>query len=178
MTSKQILVHMTDPDWTMTAMHLACALARHTGSEVALLRLIPVDHAQWLGTDLGNRHFSPKDLESAKSYLLTAQDYNVCANLYKMQYLTLHRAIIEAAMTLSANIVFASIPHSSIPYFRTLNVRLVRRQLAKINCTLYTLDRPAGSTSMDWTPSLFLEEFEQNVEHKHHFNGHSREFTR
>ena len=54
----KILVQMAEENWTMEALHLACALARNSNSQVVLLQLIQVPNPSLLGTSLSGQSVS------------------------------------------------------------------------------------------------------------------------
>src|SRR5262245_49691972 len=101
-----ILVQKADDNWTMQALHLACAMARNTGAEVALLRLMQVQHLSYLGTPFGNNPPTHQEQNRLKEYALTAEDYGVELTLHSMQCTTLLDAVVEAAEYLDARVVF------------------------------------------------------------------------
>src|SRR5215813_11249470 len=111
------MVHMADHRWTSEALHLACALARNNQAEVALVRMMPVQHIAWLGTDFGNTPVTSQEYERLQEYQATAEDYGVDLSVQSMQYITLPEALVEAADHLGASVVFASLPKSHFPYW-------------------------------------------------------------
>jgi hypothetical protein len=69
----------------MEAMHLACALAHSTGAQVALLRLIQVQHPSYLGTSFVNLPADKREYQRPKEYAATAEDYCAELTIYWMQ---------------------------------------------------------------------------------------------
>lgn len=140
-----IIVHMGENSWTGQALHLACALARNTGAEIALLRLIPVQHMRWVGTDMVNNDVTSEEYELLRGYAATAEDYGVTMALTNMQYQSgLGEALADAADNLNASVVFAALPESTIPYWHQLQTWLLERRLTGAKRTLYTLEREAN----------------------------------
>jgi hypothetical protein len=150
------MVHVAAPRWTMAAMHMACALARQNGSEVALVKLIASQHVQWLGTNLGDRPLNTSEYQDIVSYDLTAQDYNVPAVLYKMQYVYLRDAIVAAADAIDAKIVFAALPRTRISAWHDFQIWRLRRLLADHGRQLFTLEKSSRSTDPNWMPSVLV----------------------
>jgi hypothetical protein len=135
-------------------MHLAAALARNEGGKVALLRLVPVQHLSFLGTPLGDVSPTNQEYEDLKQYTATAEDYGVELTVYTMQCYASLDAVAQAAQAVDAQVVFASVPPSHIPYWQ----RLRTWQLAhKLNHRqLFTLDQPAERHN--WVPSITVSD--------------------
>src|SRR5258706_7028624 len=136
-TTQPIMVNVAANRWTMAAMHMACALARQLGTEIALVKLIPTQHVQWLGTSLADQPLTTSEYQALVSYDLTAQDYNVPVVLYKMPYMFLRDAIVDAADAIDAAIVFATLPPSRIALWHDFQIWRLRRQLASHSRQLY-----------------------------------------
>src|SRR5689334_9925541 len=92
-----IMVQAVDRNWTMAALHLACALARSTDAEIALVKMVPVQHISWLGTEFGYQNLTVHDHDELSAYQATAEDYGVLLNKEMFQYMTLPDAIADAA---------------------------------------------------------------------------------
>jgi hypothetical protein len=152
-----IMVHMANREWTLAAMHTACALARNTGAEVTVVKMVAVHHPGWLGTDLGYRSLSWQDHDNLRYYQATAEDYGVAFSMLVFQYVTLPEALVDAAAYIDAQEVFAVLPQSLIPYWRQLQLWNLRRQLSQQGRCLYTLEAAELS---DVTPTI-----EQTVYH-------------
>jgi nucleotide-binding universal stress UspA family protein len=150
-----ILVQMAQEDWTMQAVHLACALARNNGAEVALLRLMPVPHPSYLGTSMGNQPPTEHEYRMLKEYAATAEDYGVSFTVNSMQCMTTLDAVAEAADNLDAKVVFAQVPESRIPYWRTFQIWNLKRQFHGGQRQLFTLDQPVNDP--DWTPAITVK---------------------
>src|SRR5947208_3225386 len=110
METQSIMVQITDRRWTLAAMHLACALARPAGAEVALVKMVPVQHVGWLGTDLGNLRLTPADRKDMSEYESITEDYGVQSSRHFYQYVTLPGALVDAAEYVNAQVVFATLP--------------------------------------------------------------------
>ena len=44
MNTQTIMVHIGERAWTAETLHSACVLARKTGAEIALIKMVPVQH--------------------------------------------------------------------------------------------------------------------------------------
>lgn len=134
-----ILVQMSSYRWTMQAVHFACALARYSPSQVQLLRLIPVMQPGYLGTDYGYSSPSLREQKTIQECCATAEDYQVKLTLHTMQYVTECEALCDAADVLDADIVFAHIPESIIPYWQKFRIWRLKHRLSAHHRRLYTL---------------------------------------
>lgn len=149
-----ILVQMAEEKWTMEALHLACALARSTAAQVALLRTIQVPHPGYLGTTFGDKPPDKAEYHRLKEYAATAEDYRINLEVHSMQCLSSLDAVVEAADSLDAVVVFAQVLPSRIVYWRTFQIWNLRRRLALKHRQLFTLDQPRSI--LEWTPSIVV----------------------
>lgn len=152
MDKRTVMVCISDHKWTLNALHLACALGRNTGMEVVLVKMLPVQQVGWLGTDLGLTNFSEQDYVEICGYQKIAEDYGVQISPRLFQFVTLRDAIADAADHFQAGAVFATLPRSSIPYWRKYQLWSLTHRLNQQDCPLFTLEQP-GDLS-DWTPSV------------------------
>lgn len=150
-----IIVQVSDRQWTMRAMHLACAMARNTHTNLVLLNLRPVTSPALLGTGLGVDLPTDHDLEDLNEYAMIAEDYGVMFTLQPMEYVSLNLALAQAAEYLKASVLFAHIPEHLLPVWQRFQTWNLRRQLNGQNCHLYTLDQPESVE--DWTPTVSLK---------------------
>ncbi len=148
------MVLLAEKNWTAQAVHMAAAIARHRGVAIHFVRMIPVQHTSWLGTELGNVRDSSQEYADLMDYCRTAEDYGVNVYLSQMQYHTLHEAIAEAAEYLNADLVFATLPAMTLRLWRTFRLRQLARRLEKQQRTLVTLEPVPGVA--EWTPSVTL----------------------
>jgi hypothetical protein len=109
------MLQLADSPWTVEALHRACLLARKSGSQLVAVKMLPVQHPGWLGTDMGNLGLSMQDYAELKSAALTAEDYGVHCATTIFQYVSLTAGLVEVAGVLNAGIVFATLPVSRIP---------------------------------------------------------------
>jgi len=149
---KTIMVYMADHTWTSQALHLACAVARNTGTDITLVRTMPVQHVSWLGTELGEMPLTPGDYQALREYQATAEDYGVNFCVQSMQCISLADALVEAADQLDAAMVFATLPEYSLSYWRKFQLWTLHRRLAAHQRQLHTLEQPLNVAA--WTPSI------------------------
>ena len=138
---KTILVQMTDKRWTTQALHLACALARSNQAAVVLLRLMQVERIRDLGSKFGDIAISSAEYRNLMDFSATADDYGVELSLEQMQCASLLQAVVDAAFYLNADVVFARVPESHVPFLRHFHVWQLERRLAPAHRQLYTLDQ-------------------------------------
>lgn len=123
----------------MQAVHLACALARSNDAALILLRLIPVTHPGFLGTDYGIASPTGAELRNLEDYAATAEDYAVQFAIQPMQYVNALDAVLDAAEELNVDVVFAHVPNSRIPYWQRFQIWRLERQLSAHYRRLFTL---------------------------------------
>lgn len=150
-----ILVQISDRVWTTKAMHLACAIARNTRSRLFLLHLMKIRSPYLLGTELGALPPSRDQLEEIEELASIAEDYGLDPTIQPMQYESLTDALAQAAVHTQASVMFAHIPESVVPFWRTLQLWNLRRQLTNHGVRLYGLDEPEQTE--DWVPSVSLK---------------------
>ncbi|MBZ0317550.1 MAG: hypothetical protein K8L91_14105 [Anaerolineae bacterium] len=150
-----ITVQLRDRQWTLQALHLACAMAHTQQSDVTLVRMVPVQHMTWVGTDLANVPMSSNEHQLVDELVATAEDYGVSLCIQNMQYFMLAEALVEVAASLESKTVFATLPAASLPYWRRFQLWNLQRQLNRRNCQLYTLEQSA--TSVTQTPSVTIQ---------------------
>jgi hypothetical protein len=158
---QKIMVQVADRNWTLSALHLACALARSMDAEIALVKMVPVQHISWLGTEFGYQNLTVGDHDELIAYQATAEDYGVPLHTEMFQYMTLPDAIADAAEYFGAQVVFATLPKSALPYWRRFQLWNLRRRLARQHRQFYTLDRPRDTSATDWTPSILVRAAEK-----------------
>ena len=133
-----VMVQVAEPEWTGRVLHAACRLGRSCGAEIALVYLLRVPHLRYLGSSLGYADISEEDMHSLQAYADTAEDYGLPCSLTLYQYCDLYAAIVDAADLVDADIVFAKLPKSAIPFwsdcqFEMLRVRLSHRHVELFN---------------------------------------------
>ena len=127
----RIMVCIAEPEWTEEAIYQACVLTRKTQGELDFVKMVPVQHLGWLGTEFGNMNLTPQDRQLMERYSATAEDYGVAVASHYFQYVTLPEAIVQAAGYVKADVVFATLPKSLIPFWRRFQIDLLRLRLAQ-----------------------------------------------
>ncbi len=140
MTEQIIMVQVSDPEWTAGALHLACRLAQRHDAQLALVHLIPVQHLGWLGTDFAYSLVTPQTQRQLHKFELTLEDYGMISATYVMQCISLTQGIVQAAELTGAQIVFAHLPKSFLPYWAKFEWNSLRRRLARQHRTLMEQD--------------------------------------
>jgi hypothetical protein len=149
---KNIMVQIANKSWTMEALHLACAMARNSETTIALVRFMEVGHPSYLGTNMGNIAPTPQEYQDLQDYQATAEDYGVELEVRSIQCLSPLDVMAQAAEELDAEVVFARVPESAIPYWHKFQLWNLKRELSGQQRQLYTLDKPANVT--EWVPSV------------------------
>lgn len=147
-----IVVCVADRHWTAETLHIASALARDSAANIVLVKPVPVDHPHWLGVDDAHWRYSEAERRDVDLYLGTLEDYGVPFSLYVYQYISFAIALQDLAEQLHPRIIFARLPGRAVPGWRRLERWRLRRQLARHDCLLYTLDNPLET--LLWPPPL------------------------
>jgi hypothetical protein len=151
---KTILVQMSDRQWTMPAVHLACALARTSDAKIILLYFTQVPHPSYLGTQFGYTPPSQQEYTDIDEYHATAEDYGIEMSLQIMQCMTPLDALPAAAEQLNADAVFAYVPQSRFPYWRKFQKWVLQRRVSTVTRQLFILDK--ANQDMDRLPSIIV----------------------
>jgi hypothetical protein len=149
-----IMVQIMDAPKTQEALHFACALARSKQTKVALVKMVSVPHISWLGTELGDAYFTDRDAQELAEYRAIAESYEVEVEVHTFQYNMLTDALAQAANYVDAQMVFAELPPSRLPFWYRFRVWLLRQYLMQRDCYLYLLEHGAGPSY--WTPSVLV----------------------
>ena len=128
-----IMVQIADNDraWTLEALHCAAIMARERSAKIVLVKMIPVQHIGWLGTELGYLHLTEHDEQELADYAATLEDYGVDYEVCPFQYATLTDALVQAAEFVGAQTVFATLPASRIPFWQRFQLHDLRHHLAQ-----------------------------------------------
>jgi hypothetical protein len=132
-TKSVIMVHLSDREWTLEALHCASLLARNTSATLALVKLVPVEHLGWLGTEFGYMNFTHQEQTEFADFQATVEDYGIEFTPVLFQYMTLVEGIAQAAGYVDAQKVFAHVPASIIPFWTRFQRWQLKRQLARQN---------------------------------------------
>ncbi len=131
-TEPVIMVQIAEHKWTMDALYEACQMAHHMNARIALISLIPTLHASWLGTDLPYAHFDALD-DELEIYEAMLDDFDVPYTSLLFQYMSLSEALAQAAEHVQADVVFARIPASGIPFWQHFQEWSLHRRFAQEN---------------------------------------------
>lgn len=125
------MVQIGERQWTMDALHAACVLARRTSAKIALVLMVPVQHASWLGTDWGYATLPAEVKGAFADYQATIEDYGLDCVPTLFQYVTWVEGTLQAAAQVDARIVFVPEPHSHLPLWTRFQRWMMRRQFAR-----------------------------------------------
>jgi nucleotide-binding universal stress UspA family protein len=140
MNVQTILVAVAAHEWTLEALHQACRLARRTGAQIALVRMVQVQHVGWLGTELGDPGMSHQERLNINEYRATLEDYGIPYRLTNFQYATFNEALEQAVDQADAQIVFAAVPRSIIPHWHRFQSWRLGQRMEMNRRVLFTLE--------------------------------------
>jgi hypothetical protein len=115
-------------------------MAWEHSARLVLLRLVPVNHPGWLGTELGDPFPTERDSDALQAYAAIAEDYGIDFAIQPMQYITLEGALVDAADLFDALAVFARPLKSAVPYWDKLRWWSLERRLVAHKRQLCTLN--------------------------------------
>lgn len=154
MNTSRLMIVMGETQWTLAALHLACAMSRRDQTELLLLKMLPARHPLLLGTPGGSLSFTAVDAQALENMAATAEDYGVTLTVRCCQYTNYWPAVVDAAAQLAVTAVLVHIPASPIPYWQAIRHWWLHRQLTRQRQLLLTLDNL--SPSLTWTPTITL----------------------
>jgi len=154
MGNSKIMVVVGERQWTLRAIHLACAVARGNDGEVVLLHMVPVRHTWLLGTDLGFADYTLEDRRALAKVTQIPATYGVCCSVCLFQYDGYFSGLVDAAEQFDTPIIFALLPHRLVPLWHEIELRWLKRALANRHRSLYTLEQPGDVVG--WTPLITL----------------------
>ncbi len=152
MSMQTLMVQIADRQWTLEALHRACPLAFEEHGAIALVKMVPVQHLGWLGTEFGGMNFTDRERAELRDYEATIEDCGVAFSSVVFQYATLADAIVQAAEYVEASVVFATLPKSIIPYWRQFQLGRLRNSLARHGRQLIDPDQRSTVSPGDAMP--------------------------
>jgi hypothetical protein len=156
MGKSRLMIVMGNRAWTLAVLHLACAMSRRNQVEVVLLKMVAVRHPLSLGTVPVSLDLTREDITDLADVAATAEDYGVFIDVEVCHYANYWHAVVDTARQLQVTAVLVHIPPTPIPLWGNLRRWLLRRQLARQQQLLFTLDDLAPS--LTWTPSITLQD--------------------
>jgi hypothetical protein len=131
----RIMIPLEEWGWTLTVVCFACILARATEAELVLVEMIPVQHPYLMGTPLAD--LNRKEVQYLPELTATVERYGVPYELRAFRYLSFVEAIVQAAELYKAQVVFARVAHSFIPFWQRLQAWRLRKSLEHDHRQLY-----------------------------------------
>ena len=113
--SSAILVILGKQEWTQQALHLSAALAREWRTAVALVRMEPVAHLEYLGAGLRETLLPYEELVQLQAWTDTVAAYGVPVSLRLFEFTDYLGGVLSAAEQLDATAVFAPAPSGRLP---------------------------------------------------------------
>jgi hypothetical protein len=133
-TPRVMMVQIASRAWTLEALHCACLIARNTGDTIALVKMVPVYHHSWLGTEWGYMSLNRQEQKDIRDYQATIEDYGLPHILSVFQYNTWVEATAQAAQQNRADRVFAQPPTSWLPGWDKVRAWSLQRLLNRQGC--------------------------------------------
>ena len=130
-TDQTIMVQIGDHQWNNKVLDYVCSLARRNNSKLALVKMIPVQHLGWLGTEWGNLSLTNEDRAELSDCVATAEDYGVEYSIHYFQYMTFSDALLEAAEHVNAPVVFATLPKYLLTWWKRYRANNLHHQFAQ-----------------------------------------------
>ena len=151
-----IMVQMMDRQKTLEALHFAGAMAHNRRGKVVLVKMVPVQHIGWLGTELGYASFTDDDQKTLRSIGLPPKVMGSRLRLNSYQYMSLADAVADAADYVNAQIIFAALSHGLMPFQYRFDVWRLRRRLAQQIASFTCLNIAVSQSTMShdglWRP--------------------------
>ncbi len=132
-----IMVQVAEAEWTWNVLHAACKLARSCGGTIEFVHMVCAKHLSYLGSEMGYLNLDEKAKNLLEIYTDTVEDYGLACGVTTYQYCTMYEAIIGAADLLAADVVFAKLPKSIIPFWSDCQFELLRVRLARQHVELF-----------------------------------------
>lgn len=145
-----IMVQVAEHEWTAGVLHAACNLARACGGALELVHMVRAEHLLYLGSHLGYLNLDEQDKRRLQVYADMVADCRLPCRVTLYQYCSLYEAIAGAADLVAADVVFAKLPKSLIPFwsdcqFEMLRVRLARQHVELFqNASIWSAVMPAA----------------------------------
>lgn len=135
------IIQMSEYQWTLKAVHLACAMAHSHRANVILLRLDYVRHPGYLGSEFGYTAPTVQETNLFAACKTIAEQYGILLRFESIQCATTVGALVTAADKFFADCLVAPLSAQSIPLWREFQIWNLTRQLSAVDCQFFTLDK-------------------------------------
>lgn len=135
-----ILVFISDPIWTLKAMHIACANTRNTQSQLILIDLRLSKNIGLLGMGIGWDTPTTHEYYALREYHMIAEDYGIQINIQPVEYESFYDITVQLVDSFTPKIIFAQPPKSYFQFISRFTYWHLRHHLARVGCKLYTLE--------------------------------------
>jgi hypothetical protein len=152
---RRILIVWGEPEWTVQALHLACALVGHGRGEVVLAKMTLVGSPLNLGMDNTGRSLSRHDRRSLADYHRLALGYETTLRLASCQYSDRHGGVMSLVRRYRPLTLFVEPAKAGVPGLARWREWWLRRAVERAGCQLETLTQPPDTTN--WVPSVSVE---------------------
>ncbi|MBK8431706.1 MAG: hypothetical protein IPL28_10640 [Chloroflexi bacterium] len=95
-------------------------------------------------------NFTDEEQAQIENMMAIAADYDVFPQLVVCEYSSWLSGMVDAAEQVGAKALFVQLWPTAMPFWRTLRVRRLQRQLAHVGCQLFALDQIADSAVLTY----------------------------
>lgn len=145
MSIRSILIVLGDHDWTIRAMHLACAMARDNGAVVFIVKMLRVNHPLLLGDVGGYVNYTALDRTALQACGDIAAEYGVPFREHVCTYADFAAGLAGAAEQLDAGVILTP-PYTS--RFEPWNRFMLWRVRRIVGRPLFTLSSPTDQPAV------------------------------
>lgn len=142
MDHPRIMVVIGEHEWTLRALHHACASAKRDGNQLVLLKMVPVKHHLLLGTDLGSS-LTQEEQRRMLEYLSLTDSCAVSCSVCVFQYMAYSNALLSAAEQLDTGTIVAPFPPEWVAAWRRLKIWWLRTRLERNARALHIIEQNA-----------------------------------
>jgi len=140
-----VMVEMGSLRWTVEAMRAACPEAKRIGGTIVVALLMPESHCTLAGIDPETYTFSLDEQKELREYQAIADMHGVELKSRAFAYQELAQGIVDAADTLDAQIVYAHLPATLLPFQHQRQVRHLAKELESHHHELRNFEAPVAS---------------------------------
>lgn len=145
-----ILVQLAETRWTTDALQVALDHAG-PGTTIILALMLHDSFLAWQGATADEYHLSETEQNEAETFQAQASAAGVPLTVRTFSYHDLAEGLAKAADAVNADIVLASLPADTIPFYHDREMRHLDHLLNAHHHHLYQVEEPAAHGE-DWHP--------------------------
>ncbi|MCC6614104.1 MAG: hypothetical protein IT320_11550 [Anaerolineae bacterium] len=145
MSTPIVMVEMGSLRWTIEAMRAACPEAKRIGAKVVVTLLMPESQCTLAGIDPETYVFSADEQNEVREYQAIADMHGVELQTRAFEYHDLAHGIVDAADALDAQVVYAHLPATLLPFQHQRQVRHLAKELGSHHHELRNFEAPVAS---------------------------------